>query len=214
MRLRKRRCRRTESGQRWIRSRPLESALREEDLTPSDGEIARGNVYAEPPDDSGAFDRALALAYRYLNRRARTVTETRAHLLGKGVDARMVERTVLALVAQGYLDDARFAQLFAQDKRALEQWGNERIMLVLRQRGVEPELIDEALSAPGDLDEQADGETPRDELDRARAVLRRRFAVPPRDRRERDRAIGILLRKGYEPDVVLEALASYARGDA
>ena len=126
----------------------------------------------------------------------------------------MVERTVLALVAQGYLDDARFAQLFAQDKRALEQWGNERIMLVLRQRGVEPELIDEALSAPGDLDEQADGETPRDELDRARAVLRRRFAVPPRDRRERDRAIGILLRKGYEPDMVLEALASYARGDA
>jgi regulatory protein len=50
-------------------------------------------------------------------------------------------------------------------------------------------------------------------MDRALAVLRRRFPQPPEDRRERDRALGVLLRKGYESDLALDALAVHARGD-
>jgi regulatory protein len=162
-------------------------------------------------DHVKAVDRALALAYRYLSRRERTVAETQAHLLGKGVGAEPVEDAITALQEQGYLDDVRFAQLFVQDKRTLEQWGSERIGRALRQRGVERELIDAALADAPFLDRDEGAES---ELDRALAVLRRRFRAPPRDRRERDRAIGILMRKGYDQDVVLEALASYAREPA
>jgi regulatory protein len=159
----------------------------------------------------GATDRALALAYRYLSRRERTTVETRTHLLEKGVTAERVEAAIGALQEQGYLDDARFAQLFVQDKRTLEQWGSERIGRALRERGVARELIDAAI-AEGPLLDRDEGE--ESELDRALALLRRRFATPPRDRRERDRAIGVLMRKGYDQEVVLEALASYAREPA
>jgi hypothetical protein len=41
--------------------------------------------------------------------------------------------------------------------------------------------------------------------------LRRRFAEPPSDRRTRERALGVLIRKGYESDLALEALASWGR---
>jgi regulatory protein len=108
---------------------------------------------------------------------------------------------IATLVDQDYLDDARFARLFAQDKRALEQWGSDRIRLTLNARGIDRELIDAALPAGR-------------ELDSAVAVLRRRFADPPRDRRGRDRALGVLLRKGYDPELALEALSTYMRDAA
>jgi regulatory protein len=144
---------------------------------------------------------ALDLAYRYLSRRDRTEAEVRKHLAGKDVDAVTVEESMRELQHSGYLDDARFARLFAQDKRELEQWGSERIKRGLLGRGVEGELVDAVLEQQG----------AESDLDRALALLRRRFPSPPRDRRERDRALGILLRKGYDPEVALDALASYAR---
>ena len=94
------------------------------------------------------------------------------------------------LVEQGYLDDARFARLFVQDKRELEGWGAERIRQVLRTRGIDAEVVEEALA---EHEQDSEGE-----VERALALLRRRFPSPPRDRRERDRALGVLLRKGYD----------------
>ncbi len=100
------------------------------------------------------------------------------------------------------LDDRRYARLFSQDKRELEQWGSDRIRRALIDRGIDRELVDDALAEV----------PPEAELDRALALLRRRFAQPPTERRERDRALGILLRKGYDSDLALDALAAYGRG--
>jgi regulatory protein len=149
--------------------------------------------------------RALEFAYRYLNRRERTVSETREHLLGREVDEREADAAIAELTDQGYLDDGRYARVFAQDKRELEQWGSERIRRALIERGIERELVDETLA--GVVDEGAT------EHERALALLRRRFPEPPRDRRERDRALGVLLRKGYDPELAMEALGGYARGE-
>ena len=63
-------------------------------------------------------------------------------------------------------------------------------------------LIDETLAA----------ESTESELDRALELLRRRFPAPPRDRRERNRALGVMLRKGYDSELALDALAAYAAG--
>ena len=44
------------------------------------------------------------------------------------------------------------------------------------------------------------------------AVLRRRFPDPVEGGRERERALGVLLRKGYDTELALEALARHALG--
>lgn len=154
---------------------------------------------------AGVSERALELACRYLNRRERTSGELYEHLIAHGVDSRSADAAVQELIGQGYLDDARFARLFAQDKRELEQWGSERIRRALLLRGIDSELIETALADQDEQDPRAG------EIERALGILRRRFPVPPADRRERDRALGVLLRKGYGPELARDALAAHRR---
>jgi regulatory protein len=161
--------------------------------------------------DGVELHRALELAYRYLNRRERTFREVRDRLELNGIEPAVVEEAIGVLADEGALDDARFARLFVQDKRELEQWGAERIRRGLLARGVDRDLVAEALAdARGAIDEEP-SET---ELDRALSLLRRRFSAVPRDRRERDRALGVLIRKGYAPELALDALTAYARDHA
>jgi regulatory protein len=161
--------------------------------------------------DGTELQRALELAYRYLNRRERTVHEVRARLEAKGTQTAIADEVITILAEQGAVDDTRFARLFVQDKRELEQWGAERIRRGLLARGVDRELIAEALAQEGESGEDDQAGT---ELDRALHLLRRRFSAPPRDRRERDRALGVLIRKGYDPELALDALAAYGRDRA
>jgi regulatory protein len=157
--------------------------------------VARGSTKEE------RLEHALGLGFQYLNRQDRTVGEVRGHLERHAIDGATVEEAVRMLAEQGYLDDERFARLYAADKRELEQWGADRIRRGLLAREIDAELIDAALPAPG-------GES---ELDRALALLARRFPTPPRERSERDRALGVLLRKGYDSELALDALRAYAR---
>jgi regulatory protein len=167
---------------------------------------ARGAISEEE-----RLQKALDLAYAYLNPRDRTVGELRQHLHRRGVSEELTETAIQILGQQGFLDDIRFARLFVADKRALEQWGSERIRRTLVSRGIDRQHADAAL-AQEPAPEGDDGET-ESELDRALALLRRRFPDPPEDRRERNRALGMLLRKGYESELALDALAAHSRGD-
>jgi regulatory protein len=156
-------------------------------------------LQASEPDER--LQHAFGIAYSYLNRRERTVAEMRRHLEHADVGAREIRLTIDSLIDDGYLDDERFARLFAEDKRSLEHWGSERIERSLLARGVDPEVVRAAIA----------GETHESELDRALALLRRRFPAAPEDRRDRDRALGMLLRKGYDPELALDALRAHAR---
>jgi regulatory protein len=143
---------------------------------------------------------AIAAAYRYLNRRERTQAEMRAHLEAAGVGPSEIEQAIAVLIEDGQLDDARFARLLIHDKRELDGWGSERIRETLLARGVETDVIDGALAVQG----------AGNELERALEVLRRRFPTPAQDRRERERALGVLLRKGYDVDLALDAITAHA----
>ena len=152
-----------------------------------------------PPEDV----EPLTLAYCYLNRRERTVAEVRAHLESRGLGAGATEPVLAELMAQGYLDDQRFARLFAQDKRELQHWGEERIRRGLEARGIEPELAAAAAR------EKGEGPT---ESDQALELLRRRIPHPERGRRQRERALGLLLRRGYEYEVADAAIRAHLGG--
>jgi regulatory protein len=147
---------------------------------------------------------ALDLGYRYLGRRDRTVAEVRARLGAEQVEADVVDAALAELQNQGYLDDGRYAQRFAEDRRTIDAWGPERIERRLLAVGVDPALIAAALGERGAAEE----------LEAAVAVLRRRFPRAPVDDRARDRALSLLVRKGYELELAYDAVRAYERDAA
>ena len=59
------------------------------------------------------------------------------------------------LVAQRFIDNSRYAELYVREKSRLSGWGARKIAMQLRTKGVEKEVIAEAL-ATIDRDEQGD----------------------------------------------------------
>jgi regulatory protein len=162
--------------------------------------------------------RGFGIAYAYLNRRERTEAEVRARLERAELHSDEVEMVIAELLDFGYLDDARYARVFTQDKRTLEAWGSERIARALRERGVERDLIEQALKGVAAPAEFLGGDADRggelglaSELDRAMALLDRRFPGGPADPRDRERAFGVLARKGYERETAADAVREWAR---
>ena len=143
-----------------------------------------GGVGEPPRSHSEVEPEAIDLAYRAVARRERTVAELRTCLERKRVEPLAIDVAVEELTEAGYLDDARYARRFAEDKRELEQW-NERIARDLQRRGVAPDLIEDAV-----LDS-----TRRAEFETALLLLERRFP-DPRDDRDRERAWRMLVRRG------------------
>ena len=140
------------------------------------------------------MDEPLSLALQALSRKERTVAEMGSWLHARGVDSEEVEAVVGHLAETGTLDDRRFAERYAEDKRELSGWGEERIRMALAQRGVAEEYISEVLQAGGD-----------DETSRAVAALSARGASLC-DALERNRAFGFLVRRGYSAEVAYEAI--------
>jgi regulatory protein len=158
----------------------------------------------EAAHDTDAVERARALAWRSLNRRDRTVDEVGGMLLAKRVEPAVADAVVTELIELGYLDDARYAERFAEDRRRLDGWGSQRIARRLGELGVDREVVEAAVAA----------QDPEDELAAALELLRRRCPVPPVTRAERDRALGMLMRRGYAPELALDAVRRHAGAPA
>jgi regulatory protein len=146
-------------------------------------------------------ERAIDLAYKAVARRDLTVAELRTRLERKHVPPEAIDDAVAELKETGFLDDARYARQFAEDKRELDRWGTDRIATDLRRRGIAPQLIDAAVSV---YDRDS-------ELRTALLLLGQRYPHPPRDDRDRDRAWAMLVRRGYSPEIAYDAIRTWER---
>jgi regulatory protein len=154
----------------------------------------RSRLMAKPSQDP------YELALRALSYKERTESELRSWLAEREVAEVEIEEVILRLMEAGAVDDASFARRFAEDKRALAGWGPDRITAALASRGVARALIEAAL----------DGEDTEAQLERAVGLLGGR-GMACTDERERDRALGLLVRRGYPLELAYEAVRAAER---
>ena len=111
-----------------------------------------------------------------------------------------IEEVIALLAEAGAIDDASFARRYAEDKRALAGWGPDRIERALEARGVPREHVEAALAGEGE----------GDQLERAIALLDGR-GIRCDSERERERALGLLVRRGYPLELAYEAVRAVSR---
>jgi regulatory protein len=140
------------------------------------------------------------LALKALSYKERTESELREWLGERAVEAAEIEEVIALLIEAGAIDDASFARRYAEDKRELAGWGPDRISKALEGRGVAREHIEAVL---GGEDEDA-------QVARAVALLGDR-GMSCRTERERERALGLLVRRGYPLELAYEAVRRVER---
>jgi regulatory protein len=148
-----------------------------------------------------AQDEPYELALKALSYKERTESELRSWLVERGVGEAEVEEVIVLLAEAGAIDDVSFARRYAEDKRTLAGWGPDRIGRALEGRGVAREHVEAALS----------GDDYSSQLERAVALLEDR-GMTCGSKRERERALALLVRRGYPLELAYEAVRTAEGG--
>ena len=96
-------------------------------------------------------DKAKNSALRFISYRMRSVSEVRQNLKKKAYEPPIIDEAVEQLQAQGWLDDVAFAAYWVEQRETFKPRGRIAIAIELQQKGVEREIIDQALDG---LDEE------------------------------------------------------------
>ena len=138
-------------------------------------------------------EKAKNLALGYIEYRPRSIAETRQHLLKKEYPDDVVERVIARLEAVELLNDATFARYWVEQRETFKPRSKMALQMELRQKGIERELIETAVS---EVDELAAA------TQAAQAKVRRWQNLPKLDFRKK--LGGFLQRRGFGYDIIRE----------
>ncbi|MFN4218450.1 MAG: regulatory protein RecX [Candidatus Bipolaricaulia bacterium] len=142
-------------------------------------------------------ERARAYLVKLFKHRPRSRYEVFARLHQKGFSQEIIESVLEQAAHAGIVDDAKFAQLWVEDRLARRPRSRRMLERELRAKGIAPEHIQQAIARAG-LDEEA----------LARQLVAERL---PRlrllDEQTRlRRLVGFLRRRGFSERVIRQAL--------
>ena len=126
--------------------------------------------------------KCLNTALRYIKMRPRSEFEVRSYLTRKGFAVNEVEDTIIKLKEARLVDDKMFAFLWKEDRDLVSPRGSYLLRQELKQKGIDPEIIDGLVQ-----DE--------DDEDRAWMAVKRRFGERKASRRK---LISFLGRRGFD----------------
>lgn len=94
-------------------------------------------------------------AEAYCAYQERSHQELRDKLYSWGLHQAEVEQLIAALITENFLNEERFARIYAQGKFHQKSWGKQKIAHGLKLKGVSPRLIEDALKDIDDTDYQS-----------------------------------------------------------
>jgi regulatory protein len=169
-----------------VEARPGEA--RPGEAAPDDGSAERA--------DQEALARAVCL--RLLTGAPRTRAQLARSLARRNVSEDIVERVLARFADVGLIDDAAFAAAWVEARHAGRGMGRKGLAHELRTRGVDDELVEEAV---GELDPVRERATARTLVDKK---LRGMHGVEPRTKARR--LAGMLARRGYSGGLALSVI--------
>jgi len=146
-------------------------------------------------------------AYRLLSLRPHSEKELEKKLREKGFPAVVIKETLEKLHDLKYLNDASFANQWARNLVVNKLWGNKKIVLSLREKGLATELINLSI-------ENAREELP--EEDAVKILIKKKAAkkkLATFDVKEKQRIFQSLMGRGFPPGLILNKLGRIKKED-
>ena len=151
---------------------------------------------AQGPDDvRKEIVRARNAAYRLLTYRPRSRAELAEKLQDREFDDAVIEAVFVDLVRLGYVNDRQFAEQWASGRVRLRGFGRRRIEHELKTKGVDPDVMTEALNQVFNVDTET--ETAQKEAGKKLKTMK---AIDRETKRRR--LAGFLERKGFTYEVI------------
>lgn len=150
----------------------------------------------EPLSAEGAYQYALKL----LAARDYTTQKLSEKLRARQCPDATAESVVTRLTTEGWINDRRFAERFAESAISTQRFFGPRLKLEMRRRGIPVDLIEEVLAHL--LEEHDEGAG-------VRSVLENRypdFSFAGANDKEKGRVVGFLQRKGFGLSTIFRVL--------
>lgn len=144
-----------------------------------------------------AFNKAVDL----LSRRDHSKGELADKLAQKGIERDAIQSAFEKLEYYGYLDDRRFAKVYASELQQFKGFGKRRIVQELYRKKVDREIIDETLE-----------EMEFDESELAE-LIRRKYIKYLNDEKGVKKTVDALIRRGYSYSEIKTALEAAVQDD-
>ena len=145
-------------------------------------------------------NKANNYALKLLGYRPRSENEIIDKMRNKGYEIEFIDKTINYLKKYGYIDDKEYALTYSRDRMRVKKLGQQRIKAELLQKGVNKEVLEEALYELIDKD---------DEYERALELAEKKINSSYRndDKNAQYRKLGAFLqRKGYSFDTIKKVL--------
>ena len=142
--------------------------------------------------DESAFGKALGRALDYIMRRPRSMKEVHDYAWRKQWEPMMRDRVIARLTEKGYIDDAKFADVWVRHRALGKPISERKLRMELKQKGVAEDIINAALEKDEEFDEQEALK---------RLIEKKRSRYP-----DEQKLIAYLMRQGYRYDDIRSAL--------
>lgn len=130
----------------------------------------------------------------------RSQQEVRNKLYEFGLHSEDVENAIVYLIENNFLNEERFATVFASGKFRIKKWGRIKIKLELKQRRINDYCINKALK-------QIDGNEYFATLEK---IIERKFREEKETNKikKQYKVIKYAMSRGYEQDLIMDAIKS------
>lgn len=155
------------------------------------------------PKTRPTLQQAKLKAEKYCAYQERSQLEVKNKLLGMGLTMAETNEILVELVRDNFINEERFAQAFAKGKLKVKKWGNRKITMALKNKGITETLIQKVLR----------------EIDPNQYIEELRFSIQKKARtlKESDpwkragKLKQYLIGKGFEPELVFKEVDAFLK---
>ena len=144
---------------------------------------------------------ALPKIKHYCAYQERCHSEVKEKLYSFGMNKKEVDELLSELISDNYLNEERFAVLYAGGKFRIKQWGRVKIKYALKQKQISEYCIKKALAA---IDEHDYNRTAQKLFEQKLKTLKTEKNIFIKKRKLQDH----LMQKGFESDMIRKLIAA------